>query len=74
MVGTALVESGFGRETPFSAERGLSSKVFPLPKGYLKSSMAAAAGEENDGKDNEPNPVVVKQLAEAVVVHNEPPK
>ena len=30
MVGTALVESGFGRETPFSAERGLSSKVFPL--------------------------------------------
>ena len=32
-VGTALVESGFGRETPFSAERGLSSKVFhPLPR------------------------------------------
>ena len=30
VVGTALVESGFGRETPFSAERGLSSKVFPL--------------------------------------------
>ena len=28
-VGTALVESGFGRETPFSVERGLSSKVFP---------------------------------------------
>ena len=49
-------------------------KVFPLPKGYLKSSMAAAAGEENDGKDDEPDPVVVKQLAEAVVVHSEPPR
>ena len=36
--------------------------------------MAAAAGDKNDGKDNEPNPVVVKELAEAVVVHSEPPK
>ena len=28
VVGTALVESGFGRETPFSVERGLPPKVF----------------------------------------------
>ena len=70
-MGTALVESGFGRETPFSVERGLSSKVFP----YLTiTSMAAAAGDKNDGKDDKPNPVVVEELAEAVVVHREPPK
>ena len=34
-VGTALVESGFGRETPFSVERGLSSKVsLPIIKKF----------------------------------------
>jgi hypothetical protein len=35
--------------------------------------MAAAAGKKNDGEDDEPYPVVVKQLAEAVVVHSSPP-
>ena len=29
----------------------------------------AAAGEEDDGKDDEPDPVVVEQIAEAVI-HN----
>jgi len=37
------------------------------------SASAAAAGEENDGKDNQPYPVIVKQLAQAVVVHGVPP-
>ena len=38
-VGTALVESGFGREPPFSAERGLSSKVSYLLKSMLKKQI-----------------------------------
>jgi hypothetical protein len=36
-------------------------------------SVAAAAGEQNDGKDDEPYPVVIEQLAEAVVIHDIPP-
>ena len=39
----------------------------------LLGSVTAAAGEQNDGKDDEPYPVVVKQLAEAVVIHGVPP-
>ena len=42
VVGTALVESGFGRETPFSAERGLSSKVFILSQGYSQYAISLA--------------------------------
>ena len=34
---------------------------------------ASAAGEENDGENDQPYPVVVKQLAQAVVVHGIPP-
>ena len=37
-------------------------------------SVAAAAGEENDGKNDQPYPVVIKQLAQAVVVHGIPPR
>ena len=39
VVGTALVESGFGRETPFSVERGLSPKVFLLQKFFSISTL-----------------------------------
>ena len=55
----------------------LLSRSLPLPKVSpypLITSMAAAAGDKNDGKDDKPNPVVVEELAEAVVVHREPPK
>ena len=37
-------------------------------------AVTAAAGEENDGKNDQPYPVVVKQLAQAVVVHGIPPR
>jgi hypothetical protein len=37
-------------------------------------AVVAAAGEENDGENDQPYPVVVKQLAQAVVVHGIPPK
>ena len=30
-------------------------------------SVAAAAGEENDGKNDQPYPVVIEQIAEAVI-------
>ena len=46
------------------------------PKDFIGSVAAAtaavivvAAGEENDDKDDQPNPVVVKQIAETVI-HN----
>ena len=59
------------KEAPPLPRSSLSPKVFP----YLTiTSMAAAAGDKNDGKDDKPNPVVVEELAEAVVVHREPPK
>lgn len=33
----------------------------------------AAAGEEDDSKDDQPYPVIIKELAQAVVVHGVPP-
>ena len=35
--------------------------------------VTAAAVDENDGKDDQPNPVVLKQIAQTVV-HKKPPK
>ena len=35
--------------------------------------VAAAAVDENDGKNDQPNPVVLKQIAKTVV-HNIPPR
>ena len=35
--------------------------------------VAAAAGDQDDGQDDEPYPVVIEQLAEAIVVHKNPP-
>ena len=35
--------------------------------------VTAAAVDENDGKDDQPNPVVLKQIAKTVV-HNIPPR
>lgn len=55
-----------GAAHPVLAER-------TAPRHHVRS-VAAAAGEQNDGKDDEPYPVVVKQLAEAVVIHGVPPK
>ena len=40
------------------------------PRAYaVLSAMAAAAGKQNDGNDDQPKSAVVKQIAEAVI-HN----
>ena len=36
------------------------------------TATGVAAGDENDGQDDQPNPVVLKQIAQTVV-HSKPP-
>jgi hypothetical protein len=48
-------------------------KKWQLPQGELpwEPSAAAAAAEDQKRDDNQPDPVVVKEIAQAVAVHNE---
>ena len=36
----------------------------------MLTAAGRAAAEKDDGDDDEPNPVVVKEIAEAVVIHS----
>ena len=44
--------------------------IRPIRFGFRFPSVAAAVAEQNAGEDDEPDPVVVKKLTNAVAVHN----
>ena len=52
-----------------SLGRRTTEKQSLLPVFLPDQSAVAAAGEQNGGKDEEPYPVIVEQLAEAAGIH-----
>ncbi len=65
-----MVECGFNRGHPFPTPHwnkkiGGSRAIARLP--LFGCGSVAAAGDQKDGNDEDPNPVIAKQIAEAVI-------